>query len=116
MDMDSAEFHALVYNVVRQIPYSKATSYGHIAKLVGMPNHARHVGQALKYLTPESDVPWQRVVSSTGRISSRGPQTEGADRQRQALEAEGVEVINMRIPWREYGWFPESVSLEIDSE
>jgi alkylated DNA nucleotide flippase Atl1 len=69
---------------------------------------------ALKYLGPETDVPWQRVVSSTGQISSRGPGTEGADRQRQALEAEGVEVTEMRVPWNEYGWFPESVSLEMD--
>ncbi|KAF8530251.1 MGMT family protein [Hysterangium stoloniferum] len=114
--MDSAEFHALVYHVVRQIPYGRATSYaGHIAKLIGMPNHSRHVGQALKFLGPDSDVPWQRVVSTSGQISSRGPLTEGAERQRQELESEGVTVTNMRVSWRECGWFPESVNLEIEA-
>ncbi|KAF8492253.1 MGMT family protein [Gautieria morchelliformis] len=112
--MDSAQFHALVYHVVRQIPYGKATSYGHVAKLIGMPKHSRHVGQALKFLGPDSDVPWQRVVSSTGKISSRGPLTEAATRQRLALEAEGVEVREMKVSWGEYGWFPESVDLEVE--
>ena len=69
---------------------------------------------ALKHLGPDSDVPWQRVVSSTGHISSRGPHTEGADHQRATLEAEGVEVTNMRIAWSEYGWFPDSVDLDME--
>ena len=66
---------------------------------------------ALKFLGPDSDVPWQRVVSASGQISSRGPGTEGAERQRQELESEGVTVTNMQVSWREYGWFPESVNL-----
>ncbi|KAF7332406.1 MGMT family protein [Mycena kentingensis (nom. inval.)] len=114
--MDSAEFHAAVYDTVRQIPVAKVTSYGHIAKLIGMPNHSRHVGQALKFLSPATTppVPWHRVVSSSGAISSRGPGTDGAQRQSDALEAEGVAVIagpsgDRRVDLREHGWFPESV-------
>jgi len=115
--MDSAEFHARVYEAVRQIPPGKATSYGHIAKLIGMPRHSRHVGQALKFLDPDSDVPWYRVVSSTGAISSRGPGTSGAQRQRDALEAEGIAVDEtaggeMKVRWATHGWFPESLVLE----
>ncbi|TDL18497.1 MGMT family protein [Rickenella mellea] len=114
--MDSAEFHASVYHVVRQIPLGRVTSYGHVARLVGMPQHARHVGQALKFLNPGSGVPWQRVVSSSGAISSRGPGTDGAARQRDALEAEGVNVNNMpsggfTVSLGEYGWFPDNVAL-----
>ncbi|KAJ1303939.1 hypothetical protein OPQ81_008350 [Rhizoctonia solani] len=91
--MDAAEFHARVYAAVRQIPVGRVTSYGHIAKIVGMPRHSRHVGQALKFLPDGSDIPWQRVIASNGTISSRGPGTTGADRQREELQAEGVEVI-----------------------
>jgi 6-O-methylguanine DNA methyltransferase, DNA binding domain len=69
---------------------------------------------ALKHLHPETDVPWQRVVSATGQISSRGPQTEGADRQREVLETEGVQVQNLKVSWKECGWFPDSVSLDMD--
>ncbi|EKM50993.1 uncharacterized protein PHACADRAFT_262924 [Phanerochaete carnosa HHB-10118-sp] len=78
-----------------------------------MPRHSRHVGQALKWLSPDAapPVPWQRVVASNGTISSRGPGTDGAERQRATLEAEGVEVVvgrsgDMRVNFEAYGWFP----------
>ncbi|KEP51042.1 DNA-binding methylated-DNA-cysteine S-methyltransferase [Rhizoctonia solani 123E] len=119
--MDAAEFHARVYAAVREIPIGRVTSYGHIAKIVGMPRHSRHVGQALKFLPNGSDIPWHRVIASNGTISSRGPGTTGADRQRQALQAEGVEVSFsalggglMRIRLAEYGWFPDPSEVELD--
>ncbi|CAL1702926.1 unnamed protein product [Somion occarium] len=118
--MDSAEFHAAVYNVVRQIPPGKVTSYGHVAKLIGLPRHSRHVGQALKFVSPDviPPIPWQRVLSSAGTISSRGPGTEGAQRQREALEAEGVDVTvgrsgDMRVNLGTYGWFPAVGTVDI---
>ncbi|KAI6018569.1 DNA binding methylated-DNA-cysteine S-methyltransferase [Pisolithus microcarpus] len=118
--MDSAEFHAAVYHVVRQIPHQRVTSYGHIAKLIGMPSYSRHVGQALKFLSGdvEPPVPWQRVVSSAGTISSRGPGTDGAQRQRDALEAEGVEVVvgrtgELRVDLARWGWFPAPGTIDI---
>ena len=71
---------------------------------------------ALKWLSPNIDppVPWQRVIASSGTISSRGPGTDGAQRQRDALEAEGVEVTDgrtgeMRVDLRAYGWFPNAL-------
>ncbi|KAL1940950.1 hypothetical protein VTO73DRAFT_7586 [Trametes versicolor] len=111
--MDGDAFHAAVYHVVRQIPPQKVTSYGHIAKLVGMPNYSRHVGQALRFLSPDvtPPIPWYRVISSAGTISSRGPGTDGAARQRDALVAEGVDVEvtrsgDLKVNMRQYGWFP----------
>ncbi|EIN03467.1 hypothetical protein PUNSTDRAFT_128761 [Punctularia strigosozonata HHB-11173 SS5] len=111
-----------VYHVVRRIPPQRVTSYGHIAKLLGMPRHARLVGQALKFLSPQTTppVPWHRVVSASGAIASRGPGTDGARRQRQALEAEGVVVVDgrggegeARVRLREYGWFPAVGSVDL---
>lgn len=89
---------------------------GHIAKLIGMPRHSRHVGQALKFLGDDT-VPWQRVIGASGSISSRGPGTNGAQRQAQALQAEGVDVQLRRggqytISLAEYGWFPEHIELD----
>ncbi|KAI0259474.1 MGMT family protein [Gloeopeniophorella convolvens] len=114
MTLDYAEFHAAVYAVVRQIPQGRITTYGHVAKLVGMPAYARHVGQALKLLSPDAapPVPWQRVVAAPGRIAARGPGSDGAARQRAALEAEGVDVREgrageMLVDLGECGWFPE---------
>lgn len=77
---------------------------------------------ALKHLQDET-VPWQRVLSSTGQISSRGDGGPGAERQREALEAEGVEVTGRpgelgRVKLNDWGWFPETVELEgvVDDE
>jgi methylated-DNA-protein-cysteine methyltransferase related protein len=71
---------------------------------------------ALKFLSPSADppVPWQRVISSAGKISSRGPGTDGAQRQREALEAEDVEVREgsgneLLVDLAAYGWFPDRV-------
>ncbi|KAG8926765.1 hypothetical protein FRC03_005190 [Tulasnella sp. 419] len=112
--MDAAEFHAEVYRVVSLIPPGMVTSYGHVAKLIGMPHHSRHVGQALKFLPANTQIPWQRVISSSGAISSRGPGTDGAARQRAALEDENVEVEEgrtgeFRVDLRRYGWFPNEI-------
>ncbi|KAF8954876.1 DNA binding methylated-DNA-cysteine S-methyltransferase [Flammula alnicola] len=135
MSLDSAEFHAAVYDLVRLIPTCRVTSYGHIAKLAGMPNHSRHVGQgeysgfrfhfharhlnattfhaALKFLPPNTNppIPWHRVIGASGTISSRGPGTDGAQRQRDALVAEGVDVVTGRtremwVDLGRFGWFP----------
>ena len=91
---------------------------------VDIPNNSfshfslAHTGNtpALKWLTPNVDlpVPWQRVIASSGKISSRGPGTDGAQRQRDALEAEGVEVTDgrggdMKVDLRTYGWFPNAL-------
>jgi len=79
-----------------------------------MPALALH-DIALKFLSPDVDppVPWYRVVSSSGAISSRGPGTDGAQRQSDALEAEGVEVHvgrtgDLLVNLATWGWFPES--------
>ena len=111
---------------------------GHIAKLIGMPNYSRHVGQgeetfphlsvwlfyqksygsALKFLPSNTNppIPWHRVIGASGSISSRGPGTSGAQRQHDALQAEGVEVTTgrngeMRVNLREFGWFPSIAEL-----
>ena len=75
---------------------------------------------ALKFLSPEVQppIPWQRVLSSQGTISSRGPGTSGAQNQREVLEAEGVEVTvgrngDMRVNLGTYGWFPAIGTIDI---
>ncbi|KAL1672644.1 DNA binding methylated-DNA-cysteine S-methyltransferase [Schizophyllum commune] len=106
--------------MVRNIPPLKVTSYGHIAKLIGMPAHSRHVGQALKFVSPDVQppIPWYRVIGASGKISSRGPGTNGAQRQREELEAEGVAVSvsrsgELRVDLREFGWFPAPGTAQV---
>ncbi len=72
-----------IYAVVARIPPGMVATYGDIAAIVGLED-AREVGNALRELPAGSDLPWQRVLSRDGTISTRGL------RQRELLEAEGV--------------------------
>ena len=66
---DSNELHRQILEVIALIPYGKVATYGQIAKLAGIPKHARLVGYVLKHLDKESSIPWHRVINSQGKIS-----------------------------------------------
>jgi len=76
-----------IYALVRQIPPGSVSTYGRIGKLIGC--NARTIGFAMAALPPGSDVPWQRVVNSQGKISPRRD-GEGNLLQYELLVAEGV--------------------------
>ncbi|HWP36316.1 MAG TPA: MGMT family protein [Gemmatimonadales bacterium] len=82
--------YADIYAVIRRIPRGRVATYGQIARLAGIPGHARQVGYALHALPDASPVPWHRVVNAKGMVSGRA--LPGAElEQRLRLEAEGVE-------------------------
>lgn len=78
-----------IYAVVRRIPAGTVATYGQIARLAGLPGHARQVGYALHALRDGTDVPWQRVINAKGEVSPRA-EPDWALFQRQLLEEEGV--------------------------
>lgn len=55
-----------VYAVVAQIPAGKIVSYKQIARLIGMPDHARRVGRAMA--SAPAELPCHRVVNSAGQV------------------------------------------------
>jgi alkylated DNA nucleotide flippase Atl1 len=65
---------------------------------------SRLVGQALKFLQAE-DVPWQRVISSSGVISDRGDGGEGATRQAERLR-QGEVTLAAREVIAQHSHFP----------
>ncbi|MFO0115019.1 MAG: MGMT family protein, partial [Betaproteobacteria bacterium] len=81
-----------LYQLVRRIPKGEVATYGQLAKLIGKPRHARHVGNALANTPENMKIPWHRVVNAQGRISLRRTnwQNGSDDLQRILLEAEGV--------------------------
>ena len=90
-----------IWQVVAAIPQGRIATYGQIARLAGMPGHARLVGRTLSRLPAGSRLSWHRVVNATLRISPRGAGRgdDGAMAdQRRRLEAEGVEFVGARIP------------------
>lgn len=65
-------FFADVYDVVRQIPKGKVTSYGAIAAYLGTKLSARMVGWAMNAAhTAKPKVPAQRVVNRNGILTGK---------------------------------------------
>ncbi|CAD7964752.1 unnamed protein product [Amoebophrya sp. A120] len=78
-------FPQLVYEKVKQVPAGKVTTYKDVAVALKLPNHARHVGFAMRDCDV-NDVPWWRCVNSSGGISLKG----GAVVDEKVREAEKV--------------------------
>lgn len=65
-------FFADVYEVVRQIPKGRVTSYGAIAAYLGTKLSARMVGWAMNAAhTAKPKVPAQRVVNRNGMLTGK---------------------------------------------
>lgn len=95
--MENADFFQLVYQVAREIPYGRATSYGAIAAYLGAKRGARMVGWAMNnahHQTPP--VPAHRVVNRNGMLSGKN-HFENAFHMQALLEQEGLTVINDQI-------------------
>lgn len=85
-----------IYQVVRLIPIGRATSYGAIAKYLGMNRGARMVGWAMNGASKNNDVPAHRVVNRLGLLTGRHHFNPPQNMQI-LLEAEGLEIINHQI-------------------
>ena len=100
-------FFERVYEVVRQIPYGRVTSYGAIASYLGSARSARAVGWAMRHAFSDGAfLPAHRVVNRQGLLT--GKHAFGfRDTMKQLLENEGVEVENDRVVhFRELFWDP----------
>ena len=95
-----------IYAAVSRIPKGRVATYGQIAALAGLPRQARLVGYALSKLTPESAVPWHRVVNAKGEISLRANALGHDDLQAQLLRRERVRFSANAIPLGRFLWQP----------
>jgi methylated-DNA-protein-cysteine methyltransferase related protein len=94
--------YEIIWKTVRRVPYGRVATYGQIARVAGMEDHARLVGYALHAIPKGIEIPWHRVINSAGRISLAGPP---ARRQKKLLELEGIQFqasgkINLKV----YQW------------
>lgn len=103
---DSNELHRQILEVIALIPYGKVATYGQIAKLAGIPKHARLVGYVLKHLDQESRIPWHRVINSQGKISVMRINEKGENIQQQLLADEGIYLLNNKINLKVFSWAP----------
>ena len=105
--MNDNSFFEKVYEVARQIPYGRVTSYGAIAEYLGTKGSARMVGWAMNAsFSAKENIPAHRVVNRKGLLT--GKHHFGApDIMQQLLESEGVHVENDQIVnFKEHFWNP----------
>ena len=100
-------FFTDVYDVVRQIPKGRVTSYGAIANYLGTKMSARMVGWAMNgsgNITPK--VPAHRVVNRLGMLSGMA-HFNPPSKMEALLKKEGIKVKkDIIIDFEKYFWDP----------
>lgn len=105
--MANDSFFERVYQVAKQIPYGKVTSYGAIAEALGTKGSARMVGWAMNASHNKPDIPAHRVVNRKGLLTGKH-HFDGTNLMQQLLESEGIQVIDNQIQnLTEVFWQPE---------
>lgn len=95
MKPETLGFFEKVYEVAKEIPYGRVTSYGAIAKYLGAGKSARIVGYAMNG-SHGKDVPAHRVVNRKGLLTGKH-HFEGTNLMQQLLENEGIEIVDNQI-------------------
>ena len=105
-------FFENVWDVVRQIPKGRVTSYGAIANYLGTGSSARMVGWAMNSsFGIEPKVPAQRVVNRNGMLSGK-MHFSPPERMQELLEKEGIKIENDTIiDFKTHFWDPSTELL-----
>jgi methylated-DNA-protein-cysteine methyltransferase related protein len=102
-----SDFFYMVYEVVRLVPYGRVTTYGAIAKYLGMKGSSRMVGWAMNSAgSHHSPVPAHRVVNREGMLTGKHHFATPKMMQ-DLLEQEGVRVVNDKVAnFKNHFWDP----------
>jgi len=92
----SENFFKKVYEVAKQIPYGRVTSYGAIAKYLGAARSARMVGWAMNASHNNQEIPAHRVVNRKGLLTGKH-HFDGTNLMQQLLESEGIKIVENQI-------------------
>ena len=93
---EDQSFFERVYEVARQVPFGRVTTYGAIARYLGTPRSARMVGWAMNASHLDDSIPAHRVVNRKGILTGKH-HFEGSNLMEQLLESEGVEVLENAV-------------------
>ncbi len=106
------DFSEQVYDIARQIPKGRVTSYGAIAKCIGTGKSARLVGWAMSACSKvKPKVPAHRVVNSAGILSGKLAFKTPTYMQ-ELLAKEGVVVKNDKVKdFKKRFWDPSNELL-----
>jgi len=107
-DNKDISFFEKVFEVVRQIPYGRVTSYGAIAEYLSIRGSARMVGWAMNHAHSISNpVPAHRVVNRNGMLTGKH-HFGGSTVMQELLENEGLKIKDDKIiHFEKHFWDPE---------
>lgn len=104
--MVEANFFEKCYQVAKQIPFGRVTTYGAIAKYLGAARSARMVGWAMNASHGNSEIPAHRVVNRKGLLTGKH-HFPGKNLMQQLLESEGSIIVEHQIQnFQEIFWDP----------
>jgi methylated-DNA-protein-cysteine methyltransferase-like protein len=105
------DFFQQVWELVRQIPKGRVTSYGAIAAALGLKSGARMVGWAMNSSHGQQPiVPAHRVVNRNGQLSGKNHFATPTLMQ-ELLEKEGIRIQNETIiNFSQHFWDPQQES------
>jgi len=95
-----------IWETIQDIPKGSVANYGQIAEISGIPRGARQVGYALRHAPQGLELPWHRVVTSSGK-SAFDPNSRHFKIQRERLAIEDVPVMDGKVDMNKYRWAPE---------
>jgi len=100
-------FFEKVFQVVKEIPFGRVSSYGAIAEYLGSKGSSRMVGWAMNAAhSATQNIPAHRVVNRIGMLSGKH-HFGGPEIMRQLLESEGIAVEGDQIlEFEKYFWDP----------
>ncbi len=91
-----SDFFDLVYDIVRQIPAGRVSTYGAIAKCAGSAKSARMVGWAMNKAPFQDEyVPAHRVVNAQGLLT--GKMHFHGEPMEMLLQKEGIVIKHSQI-------------------
>ncbi len=95
-----------IWETILEIPPGCVANYGQVAEIAGVPRGARQVAYALRHAPAELDLPWHRVIRSSGK--SAFDRDSGLYRlQRDRLVEEGVAINDGKVDMEKYRWQPD---------
>lgn len=97
-------FREKIYQLMRELPADKVTTYGDLAAMAGQPRAARIVG-GIAHQGP-TDLPWHRLVNKEGGLAIG--YYGGQEVQRQMLEQDGITCTDYKVDdFGERRWRPQ---------
>lgn len=107
------DFFESVYEVVREIPKGRVTSYGAIAKYLGSARSSRMVGWAMNNAhNQKKPVPAHRVVNRSGLLTGKHFFKTPTEMER-LLKKEGIKIVEDKIQNFEKHYWDPNIELAL---